>query len=1154
MTSTDKFQKLPDFFSSKGECKEYKSQVTNPRYSNFRQVYFTAGDVEQFYSYKDETNGVNPDPVIDFESNVWYELSQRIKEEGKDEKIKDVVENTDWEKYKNITSEAVDNTFKYIFDKFKKGIFIKIKDNKLSVFLPFSKHDYINEWSDRIKTDPSKYSDIVSFIQYSSKLAGYGGIPRERINWKVNTWYGNNCLIRSEFPIGENDRGLSNLKDMLTTLCKERVVPDIELFINKRDFPLITKSDYEPYEQIYDMDNFRLTSHKYNKYSPILSMVTSQKHADIPMPTHEDWARVSSLEGKFFAPDCRDYRYNFSKPWSERIPTAVFRGASTGCGVTVETNPRLNLSYLSMVSPVENGDKLLDAGITKWNLRPRKNMGNPYLQLIVPETMPFWNKETNGLVKTMTPEEQANYKYVINVDGHVNAFRLSLELSMGCVVLLADSKYRTWYRRYLIPYVHYVPLKEDLSNLFEQIRWCRNNDKKCEDISINSKIFYDTYLSKNGMLDYLQYLFFRIKKSSGIYFYNNVKVEDIIINKEISILDNYGFLHNNFPSFNPDLINYPFSTEDINYYSRDGLRLFLGGIPINEEEKDIFKDCTIVHQSRDTDIYKKIVNKNLTFLIKNIKTEDRKSQLINEAFCGITEVNQILKDIPHFRMTYGISNDKTILVSEYVEGKTLKDYIIDGCTVSELKQIFIMLSLAIQVAQEKCGFVHYDLYPWNIIITKLKSKQKIIYQLSTDIIIIETDIIPVIVDYGRSHVIHDKVHYGTIEPFKTSRIQDCFCMLISCIYDMATQQKDKSILSKELNTVLYILNFYSETNFQKTKLEKYQDMMQFLSKNKKYNEMIFGNKCDLEKTKIPNELFIYLMNCPYADSKKIIKITQCSYPNKIEYPFITSHNSFYYSVISNQNPYMKMYTYINKINNYYESLMSAASNKLVYVNVCNSISDAVTGILNFIKVLERIGYREPKIEDVGKEELFFLLKDQLKRFCKIILERIVLKFTIYYGTDKNGDNEQEFKDVKTEQLNFPYFTTNMDLFMAKYTTKTFSIPEEILSILQGNMIDNIKKHETKFDYLLSMREMIVSNFFYNRSYRLDKQDELDIIKNNKKLMKLSNLIYNNYYANINSLIYLSKILYKQEIEIFSAMEQKPIKIISSINNLLNLIK
>lgn len=1191
MTTTDSFQKLPDYYSSAQECKESlglskssPSKNTNPRYRNFNQMYFTAGDVEQFYKYKDQSNGSNPDPDIDLNSNVWYNLYKKVKDV---KELKDVVENTEWDKYKNINSDAVDNTFKYIFDKFKKGIFIKIKDNKLAVFLPFSKHDYVNEWADRIKVDP-KYGDVVSFIQYSSKLAGYD-IPKEKVNWKVNTWYGNNCLIRPEFPIGENDRGLANLKDMLLTLCKERIVPDIELFINKRDFPLITKNDYEPYEQIYDMDNFRLTSHKYNKYSPILSMVTSQKHSDIPMPTHEDWARVSSQEGKFFAPDCRDYRYNFSKPWSERIPTAVFRGASTGCGVTIDTNPRLKMAYLSSISPTEKGIKLLDAGITKWNLRPRKVMGNPYLQLIEPNKLPFWDIMTNGLVKPLSPEEQANYKYIVNVDGHVNAFRLSLELSMGSVVLLADSKYRVWFRRYLIPYVHYVPVKEDLSNLFEQIRWCRDNDKQCEDIAKNAKVFYDTFLSKNGILDYMQYLFFRIKKSTGIYFYNSVKVEDIILSKQLNIISNdYGFLSNNMPLLDPLSINYPFHPNHINYYSNEGLRLFLSSIKLGEgDEKDPFESLEVVHQSHDTTVYKKVINNRLSFLIKNAKTLDRNSQIINEAFCGITEINELIKELPHFRFTYGLSTNKDILLSEYVEGKTLKEYINDGCTVSELKQIFVMLSLALDVAQERCGFVHYDLYPWNIIIKKVPIRQKITYVLKTDIITIETDIIPVIIDYGRTHVIHKKQHYGTIEPFKTSRIQDCFCLLVSCLFEMATQQKDKSIFSRELDKALYIINFYSGTNFQKTQITKYPELMEFLSKNKKYNEMIFGNKCDLERSKLPYDLFIYMMNCPMPDYKKIINVTQHSYPEKIEYPFKMSHSSFYYEIIAKKNPSRSLTKYIDNINNCYESLMGASTNKLIYANVCNMISYSVIGVLDFVELLDLMQYPEGYkiiLQEDGKDidEFFipqqinernlrlainerqdlikksglthkviplvditsneyFSSRQTINRKCKLILERIALMYSENY-------------DTKTEDLEFEYFSGTMDFSMAKYNTKTFSVPEEILSILQGNMILPIKLDEKYIDYLLTIRKMMAYNFFFSQRFRLDQQDESEIIKKHKKIIKLSNIVYNNYFANIETLKSISKVLYPQEQNVFLSMNQKPTKLLLCIDNIMALTR
>ena len=55
----------------------------------------------------------------------------------------------------------------------------------MAVFLPFSKHDYVNEWSDRIKVDP-KYGDVVSFIQYSSKLAGYD-IPKEKVSKPIKS-------------------------------------------------------------------------------------------------------------------------------------------------------------------------------------------------------------------------------------------------------------------------------------------------------------------------------------------------------------------------------------------------------------------------------------------------------------------------------------------------------------------------------------------------------------------------------------------------------------------------------------------------------------------------------------------------------------------------------------------------------------------------------------------------------------------------------------------------------------------------------------------------------------------------------------------------------------------------------------------------------
>ena len=62
-------------------------------------------------------------------------------------------------------------------------------------------------------------------------------------------------------------------------------------------------------------------------------------------------------------------------------------------------------------------------------------------------------------------------------------------------------------------YEHYIPIKEDLSDLAEKIKWCKNNDDKCKKIAINSKKFFEKYFKKKILLDYLQMTLTEISKN-----------------------------------------------------------------------------------------------------------------------------------------------------------------------------------------------------------------------------------------------------------------------------------------------------------------------------------------------------------------------------------------------------------------------------------------------------------------------------------------------------------------------------------------------------------------------------------------------------------------------------------------------------------------
>ena len=182
--------------------------------------------------------------------------------------------------------------------------------------------------------------------------------------------------------------------------------------------------------------------------------------------------------------------------WEEKKNIAFFRGTATGCGVTPETNQRIKLAKLSY----ELNDKnTLDAGLVSWNYRDK--LWNKTMTIINPKKLGF------PLVNKVSPQEQQYYKYLIHIDGHVSAYRLTRELYSGNIILLVKSNnnYRLWITPLLKEWVHYIPVKQDLSDLLDKIKWCKNNDEKCKIISNNSLKLAKTYLTLDNTVKYMAY-------------------------------------------------------------------------------------------------------------------------------------------------------------------------------------------------------------------------------------------------------------------------------------------------------------------------------------------------------------------------------------------------------------------------------------------------------------------------------------------------------------------------------------------------------------------------------------------------------------------------------------------------------------------------
>lgn len=410
---------------------------------------------------------------------------------------------------KNIENK-IKNTFKYIFFKFKKGIFIKISKNTLTHFIYFDNINFINNWSEIFKKNNNILTeyDVKKFITYSELYAKYWYIKTKynlncslkqfiqknkhkidfnKFHLDVSKWYANNGLIRYDKQNIKEEKNILVFYDMFKELLKTRKIKDTFFFVNKRDFPLVSKNNKEPYYNLFGF-NVEISDYKSYNLCNIFSMSTKYFFEDILLPTFEDWYRIRSKESIFFPPSFQNYNYNFEYTWENKITKFVFRGSSTGEGYDCITNKRINIATKN------NKSKLLDVGITKLQLRPR--IFNKKLFFINPDSCILSNK--------LNAEQQSKYKFIIHIEGNVSAFRLSIELSMKSCILIVDSEWKLWYSDKLKPYIHYIPIKKDLSDLEDKIKWCIENNEKCKQIANQSFIFSQEFLSKNSILNYLE--------------------------------------------------------------------------------------------------------------------------------------------------------------------------------------------------------------------------------------------------------------------------------------------------------------------------------------------------------------------------------------------------------------------------------------------------------------------------------------------------------------------------------------------------------------------------------------------------------------------------------------------------------------------------
>jgi len=167
-------------------------------------------------------------------------------------------------------------------------------------------------------------------------------------------------------------------------------------------------------------------------------------------------------------------------PYEKKLPVAIWRGSTTSAcwelpmgmraGMERKECARRNLVTAWASKELDN----IDVGLSKIVQLPRE-LGDKYTPL-VKEEIPV--------------RHMLQYRYIISVEGNDVATNLKWALASNSVVFMPPpSRESIILEGKLRPWIHYVPLSHDFSDLTTKINYCDTNPLVCQNISLAATKF-----------------------------------------------------------------------------------------------------------------------------------------------------------------------------------------------------------------------------------------------------------------------------------------------------------------------------------------------------------------------------------------------------------------------------------------------------------------------------------------------------------------------------------------------------------------------------------------------------------------------------------------------------------------------------------------
>jgi hypothetical protein len=181
-----------------------------------------------------------------------------------------------------------------------------------------------------------------------------------------------------------------------------------------------------------------------------------------------------------------------------KLPKAIWRGATTG-----RTSCWLRGTTLDRPEHMEWDFDSDTEGCARWNLVVRWGRStSEHVDVGISKwvQVQHWHKETFQLFEksAMRWQDMLQYRYLVSVEGNDVATNMKWALASNSVVLMPSARVETFFGEGMLkPYVHYVPLREDVKDLEQKVLWCEAHLDKCEAISKRASDYVRQFASIN---------------------------------------------------------------------------------------------------------------------------------------------------------------------------------------------------------------------------------------------------------------------------------------------------------------------------------------------------------------------------------------------------------------------------------------------------------------------------------------------------------------------------------------------------------------------------------------------------------------------------------------------------------------------------------